>query len=191
MVLLAALGRHLASLLARLPAAPWHCLESFAVLRSFQTGLLQKGWTGRLDMPPSTCSSVLLLLLLIAAVWQKAKSSQTIETVADGQYATWSKMGSGSNSGGGSSGRRGGIGSLPLPRQRQLQGHPLGHPQLTDPGRTVVLYTHFGGIRVKLLEKLAPRITALVWQLAEARNCTSAYNCAFYRCAVGCARGEK
>lgn len=45
-------------------------------------------------------------------------------------------------------------------------------------GRTVLLHTQFGPIRVKLLEELAPRTTALVWRLAEARGCR---NCAFYR----------
>lgn len=47
-------------------------------------------------------------------------------------------------------------------------------------GRTVVLHTQFGPIKVKLLEQLAPRTTALVWQLAQARGCK---DCAFYRCA--------
>lgn len=43
-------------------------------------------------------------------------------------------------------------------------------PTLTEPGRTVVLHTSFGQIRVRLLEQLAPRITALV-------SCTSWFNC--------------
>lgn len=46
-------------------------------------------------------------------------------------------------------------------------------------GRTVVLYTQFGPIKVKLLEQLAPKTTALVWQLAQERGCK---DCAFYRC---------
>ena len=46
-------------------------------------------------------------------------------------------------------------------------------------GRTVVLFTQFGPIKVKLLEKLAPRATSLVWDLAEHRGCN---DCAFYRC---------
>ncbi|KAI3426472.1 hypothetical protein D9Q98_008839 [Chlorella vulgaris] len=45
-------------------------------------------------------------------------------------------------------------------------------------GRSVVLHTQFGPIKVKLLEQLAPRTTALVWDLAEKRGCR---NCAFYR----------
>ncbi|PRW45096.1 peptidyl-prolyl cis- cyclophilin type [Chlorella sorokiniana] len=45
-------------------------------------------------------------------------------------------------------------------------------------GRTVVLHTQFGPIKVKLLEQLAPKTTALVWQLAQARGCK---DCAFYR----------
>ena len=45
-------------------------------------------------------------------------------------------------------------------------------------GRTVVLHTQFGPIRVKLLEQLAPKTTALVWQLAQRRGCR---DCAFYR----------
>ncbi|PSC70864.1 peptidyl-prolyl cis-cyclophilin type [Micractinium conductrix] len=45
-------------------------------------------------------------------------------------------------------------------------------------GRTVVLFTQFGPIKVKLLEKLAPRATSLVWDLAEHRGCN---DCAFYR----------
>lgn len=47
-------------------------------------------------------------------------------------------------------------------------------------GRTVVLHTQFGPIKVKLLEQLAPKTTSLVWQLAQARGCK---DCAFYRCA--------
>ena len=35
-------------------------------------------------------------------------------------------------------------------------------PRLTEPGRAVVLHTQFGQIRIRLLEQLAPRITALV-----------------------------
>lgn len=49
-------------------------------------------------------------------------------------------------------------------------------------GRSVVLHTQFGPIKVKLLEQLAPRTTALVWDLAEKRGCR---NCAFYRCVLG------
>lgn len=45
-------------------------------------------------------------------------------------------------------------------------------------GRTVVLHTQFGPIKIKLLEQLAPKATALVWQLAQARGCK---DCAFYR----------
>ena len=45
-------------------------------------------------------------------------------------------------------------------------------------GRTVVVHTQFGPIRVKLLEQLAPRTTALVWDLAQRRGCR---DCAFYR----------
>ena len=45
-------------------------------------------------------------------------------------------------------------------------------------GRTVLLHTQFGPIKVKLLEKLAPRTTALVWELAQKRGCRI---CAFYR----------
>lgn len=48
-------------------------------------------------------------------------------------------------------------------------------------GRTVVLHTQFGPIKVKLLEQLAPKTTSLVWQLAQARGCK---DCAFYRCAL-------
>ncbi|KAI7844862.1 hypothetical protein COHA_001515 [Chlorella ohadii] len=54
-------------------------------------------------------------------------------------------------------------------------------PTLTEPGRTVVLHTQFGQIRIRLLEQLAPRITALVWDLAVKRGCQGAYSCAFYR----------
>lgn len=46
------------------------------------------------------------------------------------------------------------------------------------PGRTVLVHTQFGPIRVKLLEQLAPRTTALVWELAQRRGCR---DCAFYR----------
>jgi hypothetical protein len=49
------------------------------------------------------------------------------------------------------------------------------------PGRTVLLYTQFGPIKVKLLEELAPRTTAMVWDLAQKRGCRS---CAFYRSAA-------
>ena len=49
-------------------------------------------------------------------------------------------------------------------------------------GRTILLHTQFGPIRVKLLEQLAPKTTALVWDLAQRRGCR---NCAFYRCAPG------
>ena len=35
-------------------------------------------------------------------------------------------------------------------------------PRITEPGRTVVIHTQFGQIRIRLLEQLAPRITALV-----------------------------
>lgn len=45
-------------------------------------------------------------------------------------------------------------------------------------GRTVLLHTQFGPIRVHLLEELAPRTTALVWDLAQRRGCN---DCAFYR----------
>lgn len=40
-------------------------------------------------------------------------------------------------------------------------------PRLTEPGRAVLLHTQFGQIRIRLLEQLAPRITALVsgWKL--------------------------
>ena len=48
-------------------------------------------------------------------------------------------------------------------------------------GRTILLHTQFGPIRVKLLEQLAPKTTALVWNLAQRRGCR---NCAFYRCAA-------
>lgn len=47
-----------------------------------------------------------------------------------------------------------------------------------ETGRTVVLYTQFGPMRVQLLEKLAPRTTALVWALAANKGCK---DCAFYR----------
>ena len=54
-------------------------------------------------------------------------------------------------------------------------------------GRTVLLHTQFGPIRVKLLEQLAPKTTALVWDLAQRRGCRK---CAFYRCAAPpCADG--
>ncbi|KAI3431859.1 hypothetical protein D9Q98_010611 [Chlorella vulgaris] len=43
------------------------------------------------------------------------------------------------------------------------------------------MYTQFGEIRVQLLEKLAPRITSMVWELAAHRNCTTSHSCAFYR----------
>jgi hypothetical protein len=68
---------------------------------------------------------------------------------------------------------------------RSLQATAAITPRLTEPGRAVVLYTQFGAIRIRLLERLAPRITGMVWALAAARNCTSAYRCAFYRCADG------
>lgn len=48
----------------------------------------------------------------------------------------------------------------------------------TAVGRTVLLHTQFGPIRVKMLEQLAPRTTALVWDLAQRRGCR---DCAFYR----------
>lgn len=66
--------------------------------------------------------------------------------------------------------------------QRQLLG-AAGQPYLEEPGRMVVLYTTFGPIRIRLLERLAPRVTALVWSLALTRGCSNAYKCAFYRCA--------
>lgn len=47
--------------------------------------------------------------------------------------------------------------------------------------RAVVLFTQFGSIRIRLLEKAAPRITALVWNAAKSRNCSKASACAFYR----------
>ncbi|KAL4448137.1 hypothetical protein ABPG75_005356 [Micractinium tetrahymenae] len=48
----------------------------------------------------------------------------------------------------------------------------------TTTGRTVLLHTQFGPIRVKMLEQLAPHTTALVWDLAQRRGCN---DCAFYR----------
>lgn len=48
----------------------------------------------------------------------------------------------------------------------------------SNTGRIVLLHTQFGPIRVKMLEQLAPRSTALVWELAERRGCK---DCAFYR----------
>ncbi|PRW61257.1 peptidyl-prolyl cis- cyclophilin type [Chlorella sorokiniana] len=53
-------------------------------------------------------------------------------------------------------------------------------PTLTEPGRAVVLHTQFGQIRIRLLEQLAPQITALVWDLAAKRGCKGTA-CAFYR----------
>lgn len=53
----------------------------------------------------------------------------------------------------------------------------------------MVLYTTFGPIRIRLLERLAPRVTALVWGLALARGCSNAYKCAFYRWAHCFAHG--
>lgn len=64
--------------------------------------------------------------------------------------------------------------------ERRLQA-AAGQPYLEEPGRAVVLYTTFGPIRIRLLERLAPRVTALVWGLALARGCSNAYKCAFYR----------
>ena len=57
----------------------------------------------------------------------------------------------------------------------------LGSGSAGELGRAVVLHTQFGDIRVRLLERQAPTVTRLVWEMAAARNCTTAYNCAFYR----------
>lgn len=45
---------------------------------------------------------------------------------------------------------------------RELAAAAAVTPTMTEPGRTIVLHTHFGQIRIRLLEQLAPRITALV-----------------------------
>lgn len=64
--------------------------------------------------------------------------------------------------------------------ERRLQA-AAGQPYLEEPGRAVVLYTSFGPMRIRLLERLAPRVTALVWALALSRGCSNSYKCAFYR----------
>ena len=66
--------------------------------------------------------------------------------------------------------------------QQDSEAHPLRGPHpLTEPGRAVLLFTQLGSIRIRLLERLAPRVTALVWDMAAARNCSDKYRCALYR----------
>ncbi|KAL4433836.1 hypothetical protein ABPG75_000277 [Micractinium tetrahymenae] len=114
---------------------------------------------GRHKRPP------LLLFLLVSACGAADDAS-----LASSAAAVAGLSGGGSSSSGGS----------PAPCKRQLQS-AAGQPYLEEPGRAVVLYTTFGPVRIRLLERLAPRVTALVWSLALVRGCSNAYKCAFYR----------
>lgn len=113
--------------------------------------------------------SRLLLLLLLAASWRVSGSALDVEPIIQPNR-------------GPSSTRRAGGKSR---EQRTLQAAAAITPRLTEPGRAILLYTQFGVIRIMLLERLAPRVTGMVWALAATRNCTSAHSCAFYRCTGG------
>ncbi|EFN56110.1 hypothetical protein CHLNCDRAFT_144708 [Chlorella variabilis] len=118
---------------------------------------------------PLTHACALLLLLL--AAWETAGARE-------GDAAERPDRGAREGaSSGASSGSGGGL----LRAPRQLRQARRGGVGLGQPPPVVVLYTQFGAIRVKLLEGVAPRITALVWHLAAARNCSTTYTCAFYR----------
>ena len=128
---------------------------------------------GRGSLPPPLMplTHACALLLLLLAAWETAGAREGDATERPDRGAR-----EGASSGA-SSGSGGGL----LRAPRQLRQARRGGVGLGQPPPVVVLYTQFGAIRVKLLEGVAPRITALVWQLAAARNCSTAYTCAFYR----------
>ena len=102
---------------------------------------------------PLTHACALLLLLL--AAWETAGARE-------GDAAERPDRGAREGaSSGASSGSGGGL----LRAPRQLRQARRGGVGLGQPPPVVVLYTQFGAIRVKLLEGVAPRITALVWHL--------------------------
>lgn len=114
-----------------------------------------------------------LLVLLLLAAWP-AEAQLRCATGDD----ACSRRGSGD---GGGDLRRSSS-SAPAARQLHAAAGSDG-PLALDLGRAVVLHTQMGDIRIRLLERQAPRITQLVWDLAATRGCGAkqAYNCSFYR----------
>lgn len=112
-----------------------------------------------------------LLLLLLAACHATCRQLGAPIQPRDDRGPSATSGGDGGGSGG----------TVRALLQAAAQGAAGNSSAAAELGRTVVLYTQFGGIRVRLLEKLAPRITALVWDLAAKRGCSNAYKCAWYR----------
>ncbi len=116
------------------------------------------------------CSRALLLVLLSAAAGLAAATER------DGVFVGYKEVGV---DGGGEGSLQAGEGDAAADGGAARDGVTAAvGDAATTTGRTVLLHTQFGPIRVKMLEQLAPRTTALVWDLAQRRGCK---DCAFYR----------